>query len=66
LEVPCWYFSDVREKVKQIGVVVADHPIGPWSDPLGRPMLTPETGAEVYDSEGSQKGTINGFLPIAT
>lgn len=31
-----WYFS---ERNIQTGVMVADNPAGPWSDPLGRPMI---------------------------
>jgi len=31
-----WYFS---EHNKQVGVMVAESPIGPWTDPLGKPLL---------------------------
>jgi hypothetical protein len=31
-----WYFS---ERNHQTGVMVADSPAGPWTDPLGRPLL---------------------------
>ena len=31
-----WYFS---EGDRRIGVVVADTPIGPWHDPLGKPLI---------------------------
>ncbi|NNC38912.1 MAG: hypothetical protein EX271_13120 [Acidimicrobiales bacterium] len=42
-----WYFSEANE---QTGVVVADSPIGPWVDPLGKPLLTSEmTPTHEYD-----------------
>jgi len=42
-----WYFS---EKNKQSGVVVGDSPIGPWKDPLGKPLLPAElTPTHEYD-----------------
>ena len=31
-----WYFSAGRN---EIGVVVADSPVGPWKDPLGKPLI---------------------------
>lgn len=42
-----WYFSEANE---QTGVVVADSPVGPWSDPLGKPFLTKDlTPTHEYD-----------------
>lgn len=42
-----WYFS---EKNQQTGVMVADSPVGPWSDPLGKPLLTENlTPTDEYD-----------------
>lgn len=44
-----WYFSEVVRPVCQIGVVVGDSPTGPWSDPLGKPMIEHADWADVYD-----------------
>lgn len=57
-----WYFS---EGDVQVGVVVGPTPIGPWSDPLGRPMLNPKlTSARAYDpgifSEGTRRFIVFG------
>ncbi len=42
-----WYFS---ERNHQTGVVVADSPVGPWTDPLGKPLLSSEmTPTHEYD-----------------
>lgn len=42
-----WYFSEGNE---QTGVVMADSPEGPWTDPLGKPLLTSEmTPTHEYD-----------------
>lgn len=42
-----WYFS---EKNQQTGVVVGNTPVGPWTDPLGKPLLTSElTATDEYD-----------------
>lgn len=42
-----WYFSEANE---QTGVVVADSPVGPWQDPLQKPLLTSEmTSTHEYD-----------------
>ncbi len=42
-----WYFSEGN---KQTGVVVGDTPVGPWKDPLGKPMLTEDlTPTHEYD-----------------
>ena len=42
-----WYFS---EKNKQTGVVVGDSPVGPWTEPLGKPLLTADlTPTHEYD-----------------
>jgi arabinoxylan arabinofuranohydrolase len=42
-----WYFS---EKNLQTGVVVADSPAGPWTDPLGKPLLSSQkTPTHEYD-----------------
>ena len=42
-----WYFSEGNQ---QTGVVVGDSPIGPWKDPLGKPLLTSElTPTDEYD-----------------
>ncbi|MFD0861620.1 family 43 glycosylhydrolase [Sungkyunkwania multivorans] len=42
-----WYFS---EQNRQAGVVVGDSPIGPWSDPLGKPLLSEDlTPTHEYD-----------------
>lgn len=42
-----WYFS---EGSKQTGVMVGDSPIGPWKDPLGKPLLTSDmTPTHEYD-----------------
>ena len=42
-----WYFSEANE---QTGVVVADSPTGPWSDPLGKPFLAKDlTPTHEYD-----------------
>lgn len=42
-----WYFS---EKNRQTGVVVGDTPVGPWKDPLGKPLLSEElTPTDEYD-----------------
>jgi len=42
-----WYFSEANE---QTGVMVADNIIGPWTDPLGKPLLSSElTPTHEYD-----------------
>lgn len=42
-----WYFS---EKNEQTGVVVGNTPVGPWKDPLGKPLLTSDlTPTHEYD-----------------
>ena len=42
-----WYFSEGNQ---QTGVVVGDTPVGPWSDSLGKPLLTSElTPTDEYD-----------------
>ena len=42
-----WYFS---ERNQQTGVMVADNPGGPWSDPLGKPLLSENlTPTHEYD-----------------
>ncbi len=42
-----WYFS---EKNQQTGVVVGDAPVGPWTDPLGKPLLASDlTPTDEYD-----------------
>ncbi|WP_435414346.1 family 43 glycosylhydrolase [Polaribacter aestuariivivens] len=42
-----WYFSEGNQ---QTGVVVGDSPIGPWKDPLGKPLLTSNlTPTDEYD-----------------
>ena len=42
-----WYFSEGNQ---QTGVVVGDSPVGPWYDPLGKPLLTSElTPTDEYD-----------------
>jgi hypothetical protein len=42
-----WYFSDSNQ---QSGVMVADSPAGPWTDPLGKPLLSSElTPTDEYD-----------------
>lgn len=42
-----WYFS---EKNQQAGVVVGDSPVGPWKDPLGKPLLSEKlTPTDEYD-----------------
>lgn len=42
-----WYFSEGNQ---QTGVVVGDSPVGPWKDPLGKPLLTSElTLTDEYD-----------------
>ncbi len=42
-----WYFSEGNQ---QTGVVVGDTPVGPWTDPLGKPLLTSElTPTDEYD-----------------
>ena len=42
-----WYFSEANQ---QTGVVVADSPTGPWTDLLGKPLLTSEmTPTHEYD-----------------
>lgn len=42
-----WYFSEGNQ---QTGVVIGDTPIGPWKDPLGKPLLTSElTTTDEYD-----------------
>ena len=42
-----WYFSEGNQ---QTGVVVGDFPVGPWRDPLGKPLLTSElTPTDEYD-----------------
>lgn len=42
-----WYFSEGNQ---QTGVVVSDTPVGPWTEPLGKPLLTSElTPTHEYD-----------------
>jgi len=42
-----WYFSEGNQ---QTGVVVGNSPVGPWKDPLGKPLLTSElTPTDEYD-----------------
>ena len=42
-----WYFS---ERNQQAGVMVADSPSGPWTDPLGKPLLSEDlTPTHEYD-----------------
>lgn len=42
-----WYFS---EKNQQSGVVLGPSPVGPWSDPLGKPLLDSDlTPTDEYD-----------------
>ena len=42
-----WYFSEGNE---QTGVVVGDTPVGPWKDPLRKPLLTSDlTATHEYD-----------------
>jgi hypothetical protein len=42
-----WYFSEGNE---QTGVVVGDSPVGPWTEPLGKPLLTSDlTPTHEYD-----------------
>ncbi len=42
-----WYFSEAN---RQTGVVVGDSPVGPWSDPLGKPLLMDDlTPTHEYD-----------------
>ena len=42
-----WYFS---EKNQQTGVVVGNSPIGPWTEPLGKPLLPSNlTPTDEYD-----------------
>lgn len=42
-----WYFSERNE---QTGVMVADSPSGPWTDPLGKPLLDRDlTPTQEYD-----------------
>lgn len=42
-----WYFSEANQ---QAGVMVADSPSGPWSDPLGKPLLAKDlTPTHEYD-----------------
>jgi hypothetical protein len=42
-----WYFSEGNE---QTGVVVGNSPVGPWTEPLGKPLLTSDlTPTDEYD-----------------
>ena len=42
-----WYFSEGNQ---QTGVVVGNSPVGPWNDPLGKPLLTSDlTPTDEYD-----------------
>lgn len=42
-----WYFSEVN---RSTGVVVGESPAGPWHDPLGRPLVSPDDApAGAYD-----------------
>lgn len=42
-----WFFSNAT---KEIGVVVSDSPVGPWRDPIGRPLITAtDVDTEPYD-----------------
>ena len=42
-----WYFSEGNQ---QTGVVVGDTPVGPWIDPLGKPLLASDlTPTHEYD-----------------
>ncbi len=51
-----WYFS---ERNKQSGVVVGESPVGPWVDPLGKPLLpedltpTHEYDMSIIEDDGS-------------
>ncbi|AUS06276.1 family 43 glycosylhydrolase [Pseudotamlana carrageenivorans] len=51
-----WYFSEANE---QTGVVVGDSPVGPWSAPLGKPLLqsnltpTHEYDICVFEEDGN-------------
>lgn len=47
-----WAFSEVDQTARrhQVGMVVADSPVGPWQDPLGKPLLADRcVDTEVYD-----------------
>lgn len=50
-----WYFSEGNE---QTGVMVSDTPVGPWTDPLGKPLLasdltpTHEYDMAIYEENG--------------
>ncbi|TRD12098.1 hypothetical protein FGU71_09670 [Erythrobacter insulae] len=57
-----WYFSEAN---RQTGVVVGDSPVGPWRDPLGKPLLAETlTPTHEYDpglfSEGDDRFIIFG------
>lgn len=57
-----WYFSEGN---RQTGVVVGESPVGPWSDPLAKPLLTQDrTATHEYDpglySEGDNRFIIFG------
>lgn len=42
-----WYFSESNQ---QTGVVVGNSPVGPWKEPLGKPLLTSDlTPTDEYD-----------------
>ena len=48
-----WYFSEGSQRT---GVVVSDTPVGPWRDPLGKPMITTESAydpALLIDDNGT-------------
>ncbi|MGR5142262.1 family 43 glycosylhydrolase [Photobacterium sp. DNB23_23_1] len=44
-----WYFSDVREGIKQIGVLVSENPTKDWRDPLKKPLISSDDFDEGYD-----------------
>lgn len=44
-----WVFSDMSEDSSQIGLVESDTPVGPWRDPLGKPLIPRQTEYSVYD-----------------
>jgi arabinoxylan arabinofuranohydrolase len=45
-----WYFSD---RNRSIGVMVADHPAGPWRDALGGPLVKSFDPSIFVDDDGS-------------
>ena len=44
-----WYITASHDSIhgKAIGVLVADHPSGPWTDPLGKAMITNDMTKDV-------------------